>query len=123
MVSSKVIQSLFNQTPPEHTRYIDMLLQFDQIPQQHNILSGLFTWLFLAGFLFFPGTFTALRGSDTIENAANKTTAGIKIYDSAFKIPLLGLAIICCTIATLGTSWLWWKWKNNFVWLVRRIFL
>ena len=44
-----------------HTRYVDMLLALDDIPEMSNIMASFFTWILLAGFLLFPGTFTSLQ--------------------------------------------------------------
>jgi hypothetical protein len=35
---------------------------FEEVPRTHNLLSGLFTWILLAGFVVLPGTFSALEG-------------------------------------------------------------
>lgn len=46
------------------TRYMNMLLALDGIPRMHNILAAFFTWILLAGFVLFPGTFTSLQHVD-----------------------------------------------------------
>jgi len=38
-----------------------MLLALDDIPEMSNIMASFFTWILLAGFLLFPGTFTSLQ--------------------------------------------------------------
>lgn len=48
-----------------NTRYVNMLLAVDDIPQIHNLLAGGFVWLLLAGFVLFPGTFTSLQEQQT----------------------------------------------------------
>jgi hypothetical protein len=35
---------------------------FEDVPRTHNLLSGLFTWILLAGFVVLPGTFSTLEG-------------------------------------------------------------
>lgn len=47
------------------TRYMNMLLALDGIPRFHNILIAFFTWLLLAGFVLFPGTFSSFRQAET----------------------------------------------------------
>jgi hypothetical protein len=42
------------------SRYTDMV--FEEVPRTHNLLSGLFTWTLLAGFVVLPGTFSTLAG-------------------------------------------------------------
>lgn len=41
------------------TRYVNMLLALDGISPLFNILASFFTWILLAGFLLFPGTFAS----------------------------------------------------------------
>lgn len=43
------------------TQYVNMLLALDDIPALYNLLAGFFTWILLAGFILFPGTFTSLQ--------------------------------------------------------------
>ncbi|KAF8880562.1 hypothetical protein BD779DRAFT_1548963 [Infundibulicybe gibba] len=47
----------------KHTtsEYIEMLLHQEKIPRTYNILAGFFTWILLAGFVLFPGTFSSLK--------------------------------------------------------------
>jgi hypothetical protein len=107
--------------PPLSTRYIDMLLQLDTIPVLYNILSSVFTWLLLAGYMVFPGTFTSIRGSQTLVNGAGK--AGKLVSTAVQHIPLLYLGAICCICGAAGMSWLGWLWRANYIWIVNRIVL
>jgi hypothetical protein len=50
-----------------------MLLALDDIPPFWNLLASFFTWILLAGFLLFPGTFTSWRD----EQAQATGTAGV----------------------------------------------
>ena len=43
------------------TQYVNMLLALDDIPTIHNFAAAFFNWIYLAGFVLFPGTFTSLR--------------------------------------------------------------
>lgn len=104
------------------TRYMTMLLSLDTIPRLHNILASFFTWLLLAGFLVFPGTFTSL--STSISSDPLSANPSVKeIINSVKNIPLLAIAGACCGIGASGMCWLWWKWQGNYVWLLNRIFL
>lgn len=94
-----------------------MLLAMDTIPRLHNILASFFTWILLAGFLVFPGTFTSLQSVDPNSKAASV------ILDSVNSIPLLVIAGVCTGLGAGGMVWLWWRWRGNFVWLLNRIFL
>ena len=33
------------------------------------------------------------------------------------------IAWICCGIGAIGMVWLWWRWRNNYIWILNRIFL
>ena len=46
---------------PVQTQYMRMLLALDAIPRVDNLLACFFTWLLLAGFVLFPGTFASLQ--------------------------------------------------------------
>lgn len=101
---------------------MNMLLALDTIPRLHNILAAFFTWILLAGFVIFPGTFTSLDSlsdSDAIKN----NSAASEIFKSVKNIPLLAIAGACCGIGAGGMLWLWWTWRKNYVWLLNRIFL
>lgn len=104
------------------TRYMTMLLDLDTIPRLHNILASFFTWILLAGYIVFPGTFTSIQDSSTNPLIANNTTAE-KVLKHVKNAPLLWIAGFCCGIGVCGMAWLWWRWRNNFVWLINRIFL
>ena len=49
------------------SRYVDMV--FEQVPRTHNLLSGFFTWILLAGFVALPGTFITLTESGELAKA------------------------------------------------------
>ncbi|MCJ1253090.1 hypothetical protein MMC24_000897 [Lignoscripta atroalba] len=112
--------------PTVQTQYMDMLLHMDTIPRLDNFLSSFFTWLLLAGYVVFPGTFTTISDSDNNKltqawedgNAVERTIlAGVR------NAPLMYIAAICCSIGGCGMVWLWWKWRRNYVWIVNSIFL
>ncbi|KAF9882875.1 hypothetical protein FE257_004932 [Aspergillus nanangensis] len=75
--------------PAIQSQYVDILLEMEQIPLVYNMAASICTWLVLAGFLIFPGTFTTLRESSFIED-----TAGGVIYRAVQHIPLLSIAAI-----------------------------
>ena len=52
------------------SRYTDMV--FEEVPRTHNLLSGLFTWILLAGFVVLPGTFSTLEGLQTTSGEFQK---------------------------------------------------
>jgi len=114
---------LSRRRPPTESRYVTMLLELDKIPRLHNVYAGVFTWLILAGYIVFPGTFTSLKESDTLQNAANRHRAEKAILDTVQNASLLWVAGFCCLIGVVGIIWLWKKWRTNYIWLVNRIFL
>lgn len=67
-----------------NTRYMNMLLALDDIPQLHNIMAGFFTWILLAGFVLFPGTFTSLQEA----NGEGLGSAGAAILGAVQHLPL-----------------------------------
>lgn len=62
------------------SRYADMV--FEDVPRTHNLLSGLFTWILLAGFVVLPGTFSALEGIQ------NKSGEFEKVLHTIHHLPL-----------------------------------
>ena len=106
------------------TRYIQMLLEQDNIPRIHNILAAFFTWILLAGFVIFPGTFTQVQKSQTLASASDTgSEAQRKLLSLIRNAPLLWIAVACCVLGVLGMVWLWVRWRHNYVWVINRIFL
>ncbi|KAI3034863.1 hypothetical protein CBS76997_10985 [Aspergillus niger] len=90
-----------------HTRYIEMLLEVDHMPWVYNIIASVAHWVLLAGYL------QALIGS-----GANKAVLN-KIQNP----PLLAIACVFFAIGTTLLTWLCWKWRSNYIWLVGRVFM
>jgi len=101
---------------------MNMLLDLDTIPRLHNILASFFTWILLAGFIIFPGTFTSLS-TLTDDSALQENHAASTILKSVKHVSLLYVAAFCSGIGALGMIWLWIRWRANYVWLLNRIFL
>ena len=103
---------------------MEMLLHLDEIPRLHNIAVSLFTWIILAGFLVVPGTFTSFKNSATFQKAdSDKDDIAHNIVHSIANVALLYVSAGFCAVGTLGCLWLWFRWRDNYVWLVNRIFL
>lgn len=98
---------------------MNMLLALDSIPRLHNMMASFFTWILLAGFVLFPGTFTSLRNAQ----ADISSEVGKEVLNAVAHVPLFVIAFICCGIGATGMCYLWWRWMYNYVWLVNRIFL
>jgi len=76
------------------TPYIITSLQVNEVPTQHNVLAALYSWLIPAGYVIFPGTFTSLKNSRTLDNS----TGGKIVQDMVQNVPLLLLAALCCIV-------------------------
>ncbi|KAG6828792.1 hypothetical protein H0H92_006731 [Tricholoma furcatifolium] len=103
-----------------HTKYVNMLLALDTIPRMDNILASFFTWILLAGFILFPGTFTSLQNS---QSAIANGEVGKEVLKAVAHVPLFVIAFLCCGIGAAGMGYLWWKWMYNYIWLVNKIFM
>ncbi|KAF7337030.1 hypothetical protein MVEN_02139700 [Mycena venus] len=99
------------------TKYVNMLLAIDSIPSLYNILASFFTWILLAGFVLFPGTFTNLQQNNEL-GALGITAANVIKHLSLYVI-----AWVCTFIGAAGMSWLWYRWRGNYIWCLNRIFL
>ncbi|KAB5572616.1 hypothetical protein GE09DRAFT_1100255 [Coniochaeta sp. 2T2.1] len=102
------------------TRYMAMLLSLDKIPRLHNILAAFFGWILLAGFIVLPGTFTSN------DNAVQRATPGANdVLNTVVQssLPLSVVAAVCCGIGYLGNLWLSIRWRNNYVWLINRVYI
>lgn len=113
--------------PTTETEYMQMLLHLDRIPRTYNFLAGLFTWILLASFLIIPGTYTSFKNSDMFKNIQDdedRSNAIAKaIIHSAANVGLLWLSGAFCIIGGLGCLFLWARWRNNYVWIVNKVFL
>ena len=105
--------------PPVASSYINMLLHIDEISRVHNALASLFTWLLLAGYVILPGAFTSIRNSRVLSEEAG--VAGKAVVKAAQTWPVLTVASICCVGGASGMFWLWYIWRNNYLWLSRKI--
>ncbi|KDR70238.1 hypothetical protein GALMADRAFT_76439 [Galerina marginata CBS 339.88] len=110
-------------TPSQnHTQYVNMLLALDDIPALYNLLAGFFTWILLAGFILFPGTFTSLQN-------VSAGTPGLpaqveqQLINAVTHLPLFIVAWVCTGIGVFGMIWLWWRWRKNYIWALNKIFL
>jgi hypothetical protein len=72
--------------------------------------------------VIFPGTFTSIQHFDT-DDASGNGTVRKEFWEGVKNIPLLAIAGTCCAIGAIGMIWLWYRWRENYVWLLNRIFL
>jgi len=101
------------------TQYERKVLEADSVKLRYNVLASLYSWLLLAGFIVFPGTFTSLNKA----TAFRETEPGILIQKAVHKMPLFWVALVCYMIGAVGLLWLWWNLKHNYIWLVTKLFL
>ncbi|KAB5554782.1 hypothetical protein GE09DRAFT_1122344 [Coniochaeta sp. 2T2.1] len=104
------------------TRYMAMLLSLDKIPRLHNILAALFGWILLAGFIVLPGTFTSIAKLQRDE-PVQQVTGVSDVLNAVQSLPLSVAAAVCCGIGYLGNLWLSIWWRNNYVWLINRVYI
>ncbi|EGN94404.1 hypothetical protein SERLA73DRAFT_188270 [Serpula lacrymans var. lacrymans S7.3] len=107
-------------TSQMNTEYVNMLLALDGIPRLHNMYASFFTWILLAGFVLFPGTFTTWQEKGQQQGLGSTVT---ELINAVQDVPLYIIAWICTGIGAAGMLWLWWRWRNNYVWIVNRIFV
>ncbi|KAG9311458.1 hypothetical protein JVU11DRAFT_8573 [Chiua virens] len=93
-----------------------MLLALDDISPVFNILASFFTWILLAGFLLFPGTFASWK--DEPQGSPQSDILSVINHVSLYVI-----AFICTGIGACGMTWLWWRWQNNYIWITNRVFV
>lgn len=109
----------------EHSRYVEMLLQQDDIPTSHTIMAAAFVWLLLAGFLVFPGTFTSIKKSIEAKEHDGmewEDKAREFVLKSVKNIPLLAVGVAMCAVSAIGMISLTFRHRKNYVWLVNKIF-
>jgi hypothetical protein len=104
---------------------MEMLLHLDKIPSIYNILAALSTWIILAAFLVIPGTFTSFKNSKAFKNVDSSDDDDIAhaIVDSVAHIGLVWVSGIFAVLGAFGCTFLWFRWRYNYVWLVNRIFM
>jgi len=103
----------------QNSQYVDLLLAHDKVPRLVHILVGFFTWIILAGFVIFPGTFNELQCSSQDTSCTDDSLDD----DQSTTIALLTIAGTCTAIGAAGMLLLWRLYRKNYVWIVNRIFL
>lgn len=99
--------------------YDRMVLESNEIPFRKNLAAALCSWLMLAGFVVFPGTFSSLSRTNFLGNSE----PGRLVQSIVRNMPLLWVAGICCVLGLTGLLWIWWTLRHNYVWLIGRIFV
>ncbi|OAT10613.1 hypothetical protein BDBG_17388 [Blastomyces gilchristii SLH14081] len=112
-----------DELPRYVTPYMTILLQAERIPILHNMLAAFFTWILLAGYLVFPGTFTSMRASSALQPGADKSVPTNMVAHVVQNTPLLWIAAICCLVGACGMFWLWKIWKDVLTWVINRLIM
>jgi hypothetical protein len=99
--------------------YMIMCIQANQARRWYTVGAALFSWLILAGYLVLPHTFTSLQSS----KALTGSKSGQMLQSTIQNFQLLPFAGIFCFIGILGSSLLWYIWRENYVSLITYIFL
>ncbi|KAF7588274.1 hypothetical protein BBP40_005928 [Aspergillus hancockii] len=106
-----------------NTRYLEMLVELDNMWWVYNLAASIAHWVLLAGYLVIPGTFTSLGRSNEVEKTLQGNGAGEAILGTIQNPPLLVIACLFFAAGVLIFSWLYWEMKTNYIWLVSRIFM
>lgn len=100
------------------TTYSAMAVEANEVSTKDNMLVAFWSWLTLAGFVLFPGTFTSLEQSGSFEN--NK--AGKVVLHTIKNVPAIVIGCACCCTGLYFTVRVWLKLRKNHIWLLERIF-
>ncbi|KAL4960575.1 uncharacterized protein BDV14DRAFT_182293 [Aspergillus stella-maris] len=107
-----------NTTLTLETAYVRMLLELQDIHWGYNALASFAGWTLLAGYLVIPGTFTSLQKSESLqENVGNAVLKTIQ------NPPLVGIAWTFLTVGAGTMGLLFYRWRDNYLWLINRLFI
>ncbi|KAF7177422.1 hypothetical protein CNMCM7691_005627 [Aspergillus felis] len=105
------------------TEYVRMLLELQDIHWFYNSVASLAAWMLLAGYLVIPGTFTSLQRSDSLTNEVAQNDAGKAILKTIQNPPLVAIALTLLGIGAAIMSFLFYRWRRNYLWLINRLFI
>ncbi|GFG16466.1 conserved hypothetical protein [Aspergillus lentulus] len=105
------------------TEYVRMLLELQDIHWLYNFMASLAAWMLLAGYLVIPGTFTSLQRSDTITNKMAQNDADKAVLKTIQNPPLVAIAWVLLSIGVATMSFLFYRWRRNYLWLISRLFM
>lgn len=100
-----------------------MLKEEAQMDWKYNLCAGVANWVLLAGYLVVPGTFTSLKESSEVEQQLQKNNAGRALLKTIQNPPLLIIACVFLAAGGLTLGWLSSIFRDNYTWLINRIFM
>jgi hypothetical protein len=105
----------------KHTLYMIQLLESADVPLWQSWGVAFASWLLLAGFVVFPGTFTNIKQIDL----SNQAVSGAErwLFTRIQNLPLLGVAGACSAIGATGMGIFWIIWRKNHVVVADKVFL
>lgn len=99
-VSDTQIATDHQETPSTDTSYMAKAAEATQALAWDNIRAAFFSWLTLARYIVFPGTFTSLKTSQTLASNSSERV----IEEAVRNISLLPIAILYCLARIIKTS-------------------
>ncbi|KAF9044381.1 hypothetical protein BJ165DRAFT_1347319 [Panaeolus papilionaceus] len=105
------------------SEYVHMVLALDDISVFYNIMAAFFTWILLAGFVLFPGTFANLQSAAAQHNLPTNSPIVLAAVNSITTLPLFVVASACAGMGIIGMLWLTWRWHKNYIWVLNKIFI
>ncbi|KAJ5981121.1 hypothetical protein N7481_008419 [Penicillium waksmanii] len=105
------------------TRYVQMVVQSDEITWEINALASASHWILLAGYLVVPGTFTSLKKSEDFGKTLKGSAAGNAVLNAIQNPPLLTTACFLFVIGLCIMIFLGWKFRENYIWLMNRLLI
>jgi hypothetical protein len=105
------------------TDYVRMLLELQNIHWGYNALAGFAAWILLAGYLVIPGTFTSLQKSDTFQGKEAQDDMESVVQATVQNPPLVAIAWTFLAIGSGTMGLLFYRWRNNYIWLINRLFM
>ncbi|KAF9044382.1 hypothetical protein BJ165DRAFT_195991 [Panaeolus papilionaceus] len=114
---------LFRNTSHMESDYVHMVLALDDISIFYNIAAGFFTWILLAGFVLFPGTFPNLQAKAEQRKLPVNSPVVLDAVTRVTSLPLFIVAWACTGIGIIGMLWLTWRWRRNYIWALNKIFM
>lgn len=94
-----------------------MVLDAYEVPLPYNLVAAFSTWILLAGYVVLPGAFKSLDWpmlQDHILPGGNYQSQQTAIFS---------VASVCCAVGLLGISWLWLRFRHNYIWLIGSLIL